>query len=410
MTSVSVSRQGTLSPGLALKIPCLSASLGNLVLHGEQTVDGVALVEGDRVLVKNQTSSIENGIYSVSTGDWSREPDFDGPGDITSGSMVLVIGGTQIGLWQVTTTADPIIPDTTAITFAGVGFTGLLVSGGIVFGSAAGQATQDPTKLFWDHANNRLGIGTNAPAVALDVVGAGKTSGAFTVGTTLQVSGDSSIFGTTSVDVSTKILVRGTGAGVRIGTSGTTGSVEAVDNTGSASFKDLILNGATVSLDIAGTQKVVLTSAGVLSLLIGQLLFPATQNPSADPNTLDDYEEGTFTISLQGATTTTYTQRLAKYTKVGDLVYLRIAVSINAQGDGSQSQLSGFPFSNGGDQTPFATRMLGSATSLVSITASLDTTPLMTMKARTANSASDGTTNVFQAGAQALIAGCHSLN
>lgn len=118
MTSISEDRQQQLSPGLAVKVPCSTASTGVLVLSGEQTVDGVACVEDDRVLVKNQASSVDNGIYLVSTGSWSRAQDFDGNYDVTKGTLVLVNDGSSLGrFYRLTSTDDPIVIGTSAITF-----------------------------------------------------------------------------------------------------------------------------------------------------------------------------------------------------------------------------------------------------------------------------------------------------
>jgi hypothetical protein len=63
-------------------------------LSGEQTVDGIALVDGDRVLCKDQTDATENGVYVVSTGAWTRAVDFDGSYDITEGTIIPVSRGT----------------------------------------------------------------------------------------------------------------------------------------------------------------------------------------------------------------------------------------------------------------------------------------------------------------------------
>jgi len=118
MTTISESRQQQLSPGLAIKTPCRAASTGVLVLSGEQTVDGIAVVDGDRVLVKDQASAVDNGIYTVSTGAWSRAPDFDGNRDIVRGTIVRVNeGSTTTGVWLVSS-ADPILIGTSAITFS----------------------------------------------------------------------------------------------------------------------------------------------------------------------------------------------------------------------------------------------------------------------------------------------------
>lgn len=103
------------------KVPVRAASTAALTLSGEQTVDGIALVTDDRVLVKNQASGVDNGIYVVDTGTWSRAPDFDGSYDTVRGSFVRVNEGSANGasFWELTT-ADPITIGTTSLTFGRV--------------------------------------------------------------------------------------------------------------------------------------------------------------------------------------------------------------------------------------------------------------------------------------------------
>lgn len=74
----------------AYKAPCRVATSGNITLSGLQTIGGIALAEGDRVLVKSQTTATENGIYIASTGTWLRAPDFDGVYDVAQGTLVGV--------------------------------------------------------------------------------------------------------------------------------------------------------------------------------------------------------------------------------------------------------------------------------------------------------------------------------
>ena len=72
--------------------------------------------------------------------------------------------------------------------------------------------------------------------------------------------------------------------------------------------------------------------------------FPDTQSSSADANTLDDYEEGTFTPSLGG--NTTYNAQVGNYTKIGRKVTCVISLNINAIGTGSTHTISGLPFTS----------------------------------------------------------------
>jgi len=124
MTSTLVDRLAGVSEGLAVKAPCACATTANITLAGEQTIDGVAVAETSpptRVLVKDQDSALQNGIYKVSTGNWSRAEDFDGTRDVVRGTRVPVnSGGTVNGEteWEVTSADNPITFGVSNITFA----------------------------------------------------------------------------------------------------------------------------------------------------------------------------------------------------------------------------------------------------------------------------------------------------
>lgn len=101
----SVDRIQGLSGSLAVKAPCRVATLANITLSGLQTIDGISVVAGDRVLVKNQTLTADNGIYVASTSGWQRALDFNGPYDAVVGTIVLVNEGASEptnNTWRVT--------------------------------------------------------------------------------------------------------------------------------------------------------------------------------------------------------------------------------------------------------------------------------------------------------------------
>jgi hypothetical protein len=85
-----------------------------------------------------------------------------------------------------------------------------------------------------------------------------------------------------------------------------------------------------------------ITTGGIISAAGGGIQFPATQIPSADANTLDDYEEGTWTPSVGGSAT--YTTRTGKYRKIGSLVFIDCELHINTIGTGSTGTITGIPF------------------------------------------------------------------
>lgn len=75
----------TVAQGLDAKPSVKAATVANITLSGAQTVDGVALVAGDRCLVKNQTTAANNGIYVVAAGAWARSGDFDSWSELPGG-------------------------------------------------------------------------------------------------------------------------------------------------------------------------------------------------------------------------------------------------------------------------------------------------------------------------------------
>jgi hypothetical protein len=105
------------------------ATTGAIVLSGAQSIDGVAVVAGDRVLVKNQATGSQNGIYVAANGAWSRAADADAILEVTPGLFVHVEQGTAgaDSVWQLTTDA-PITLGTTPLVFEMIaGRTGVTV-------------------------------------------------------------------------------------------------------------------------------------------------------------------------------------------------------------------------------------------------------------------------------------------
>jgi len=90
---------------------------------------------------------------------------------------------------------------------------------------------------------------------------------------------------------------------------------------------------------------------GLLTLPVGQLAFPATQNPSSNANTLDDYREGTFTPVVAGMTTAgtnSYSTQVGNYTKIGNKVFFQLSVVMTAK-DAAMSggvKITGLPFTS----------------------------------------------------------------
>jgi hypothetical protein len=83
----------TVAQGLGPKASCQASTTGNISLTGLQTIDGYTTLAGDRVLVKNQTTSSQNGIYIASTGAWTRSTDMDVWSEVPGAYTVILNGG-----------------------------------------------------------------------------------------------------------------------------------------------------------------------------------------------------------------------------------------------------------------------------------------------------------------------------
>jgi phage-related tail fiber protein len=105
---------------LDIKDACLLAALDNvdITTGGLLTLQGTTLVAGDRVLLTAQTDRTENGLYAAAVGPWVRSDDADTDAEVTAGMAVPVSGGDLDNrtLWLLTT-RDPIVVDTTDLTF-----------------------------------------------------------------------------------------------------------------------------------------------------------------------------------------------------------------------------------------------------------------------------------------------------
>ena len=174
------------------------------------------------------------------------------------------------------------------------------------------------------HANGLgIGLGGSAPATELEIYDSTAFSGSPEIRLSFLGSGSEKFHG-----------------GMELKRDGTSGYSSKLD------FKTSVFSNNI-------STKMSLLSSGVLSLTAG-IQFPATQNASADANTLDDYEEGTFTPTWVSGSGTlgsiNYSNQVGKYTKIGNAVTITISFYNGAfdAGTGSGSlKITGLPFTSG---------------------------------------------------------------
>lgn len=171
-TAVNASAAGVV--GNATKIPCRAATTADITtLAGgaPNTLDGVTLAANDRILVKDQSTGSQNGLYYVATlgtganGTWTRVTDADATGELIAGMLVAVTEGTANAdsIWMLTTNGT-ITVGSTAITFArkdaGAASVSVVQIQPISASVAANALTISASSLTLDFRSTTLGNGT----------------------------------------------------------------------------------------------------------------------------------------------------------------------------------------------------------------------------------------------------------
>jgi hypothetical protein len=107
----------SVAQGLSVKTAVRVATTANITLSGIQTIDGVLLVAGDRVLVKNQSTTTQNGVYDAASGAWARSADSDAGSELVNAFYFVTLGSTLQATGWTQSTPGPITIGSTAIVF-----------------------------------------------------------------------------------------------------------------------------------------------------------------------------------------------------------------------------------------------------------------------------------------------------
>jgi hypothetical protein len=258
--------------GLSWKQPVRAATTANITLSGAQTIDTVPVVDGDRVLVKDQSTQADNGIYIVGT-PWTRSPDADTYDEMVSAMVFVESGGLAGAAFYC-----PIQPGgtlgVTAITwsnfsvagtyFAGTGLSlaanTFSITNTTVTPASYGSASAVPT--FTVNAQGQLTAAADANiAIAATQITSGTLDSARLSGTYSGITGVGTL---TNLTVSNPITGSITGnAGTATTATTATSATTATNIAGGAAASIPVQTGAGVTSFLAvGTNGQVLTIAG----------------------------------------------------------------------------------------------------------------------------------------------------
>jgi hypothetical protein len=198
-------------------------------------------------------------------------------------------------------------------------------------------------------------------------------------------------------------------------TSGTDGGFLRISSTGDVKYYDFEVTDSTgLAIQQNGDTRLTINNDGNIKLFnnisVGNatpttsgtgITFPATQSASSDANTLDDYEEGTWTPSIGG--TAVHQYQAGHYTKIGNVVTVTCLIAITTMGTGSTQFVSGLPFTaksvSGavGGVIPYAVNLSSNFYSITPVIGWGSQTQVgFSIQAGLDGSTSDGNTAVFQ--------------
>jgi hypothetical protein len=232
-----------LSQGLDTKASVRVATTGNISLNGGGTVDGITLVNGDRILVKDQSSPEENGIYIVGAGAWSRAEDMDAWSEVPSAYVWVELGTVNADSGWVCTSDQGGTLEVTAITWTLFASAGSLVAGAGLTktGNQIDVITADSGRIVVNADNIDLASGIVTPGTYTKVTV--DTYGRVTVGDTATPAD----IGAQASDADLTAIAALSGTGFAVRTGADAWAQRSITVAGGGSSRITVTNGDGVS-------------------------------------------------------------------------------------------------------------------------------------------------------------------
>ena len=248
-------------------------------------------------------------------------------------------------------------------------------------------------------STGNVGIGATTPSGKLDVVRSSISTATF----------DEALIRV--INTGTATLNQRVDIGMRFqdGTYNGIGGISMIRE--SATARSGTLQFAPIASDGNPTNAMRLDSTGLLTLPYGQIKFPAAQNASADANTLDDYEEGTFTAAIAtGSGTVSTNSATGYYTKIGNQVSVRGYLNVSGVSSPSGTvNITGLPFVSNGTYVAASIYLVGltsGATTSVQAYVQFEGTYLSVIVYNAGSRVEPGA--YFQAGAQVMYSATYN--
>lgn len=200
--------------GLDPKLSVRVATTANITLSGTQTIDSISVIAGDRVLVKNQTTTAENGIYVAAAGTWTRAIDADAWSELVAAFTFVEEGTVNADTGWVSTANAGGTLGTTA-----VGFTQFSSAGAYTAGNGL---VLTGNSFDVNGTSNRISVNADSIDIASTYVGQTSltTLGTITTGTWNATTIDVTKGGTGLTTAITGLL-KGNGSTYSAATAGT---------------------------------------------------------------------------------------------------------------------------------------------------------------------------------------------